>query len=144
MSLEQNLREMERGREAYWLRYPATSPVKLRWRALAVRHSFHVLPGESILDLGAGSGLWTRHLAAVLRGEALITAAVFNRDLWETAAREPLPNTSFVHVTDIGRDLPASSKPTSGTRRSCSRGRCAPSDAASGIPPARSGCESTS
>jgi len=109
MSLEQNLREMERGREAYWLRYPATSPVKLRWRALAVRHSFHVLPGESILDLGAGSGLWTRHLAAVLRGEALITAAVFNRDLWETAAREPLPNTSFVHVTDIGRDLPAES-----------------------------------
>jgi hypothetical protein len=70
MSLERNLREMERGREAYWLRYPATSPVKLRWRALAVRHSFHVLPGESILDLGAGSGLCTMHLATVLRGEA--------------------------------------------------------------------------
>ena len=55
---------MERSREAYWLRYPATSPVKLRWRALTVRHCFHVLPGESILELGAGSGLWTEHLAA--------------------------------------------------------------------------------
>lgn len=107
MSLERNLREMERGREAYWLRYPATSPVKLRWRALAVRHSFHVLPGESILDLGAGSGLWTEHLAGVLRGQARITGAVFNEDLWATASRRTLPNTAFVHVTDFDRDLPA-------------------------------------
>jgi dolichol-phosphate mannosyltransferase len=109
MRLERNLREMERGREAYWLRYPATSPVKLRWRALAVRHSFHVLRGESLLDLGAGSGLWTEHLATVLRGEALITAAVFNEDLWETASRRRLPNTTVVHVTDLARDLPAES-----------------------------------
>ena len=109
MSLERNLREMERGREAYWLRYPATSPVKLRWRALAVRHSFHVLPGDSLLELGAGSGLWTKHLATVLQGEAPITAAVFNRDLWETASRQIHPNTTFVHVTDFTRDLPAES-----------------------------------
>src|SRR6185503_19235743 len=107
MSLERNLREMERGREAYWLHYPATSPVKLRWRALAVRHSFHVLPGETILDLGAGSGLWTEHLAGVLRGEARITGAVFNEDLWATASRRTLPNTTFVHVTDFERNLPA-------------------------------------
>ncbi len=68
MSLERNLIEMERSRENYWRRYPATSPVKLRWRALTVRHCFHVLPGESILELGAGSGLWTEHLAAALHG----------------------------------------------------------------------------
>ena len=49
---------MERSRETYWLRYPQTSPMKLRWRAVTVRHSFHVLPGESIVELGAGSGLW--------------------------------------------------------------------------------------
>ena len=66
MSLERNLRAMERTRESYWRRYPATSPVKLRWRALTVRHCFHVLPGESILELGAGSGLWTAHLAEML------------------------------------------------------------------------------
>ena len=80
MFLEQNLRDMERSREAYWLRYPATSPIKLRWRALTVRHSFHVLPGESILELGAGSGLWTKHLADVLRDQNPITGAVFNRE----------------------------------------------------------------
>jgi hypothetical protein len=33
MSLELNLTSMEAGREAYWLRYPAASPIKLRWRA---------------------------------------------------------------------------------------------------------------
>jgi hypothetical protein len=75
--LVQNLREMERSREAYWLRYPVTSPTKLRWRALTFRHSFHVLPGERILELGAGSGIWTEHLAEVLRGGNPITGVVF-------------------------------------------------------------------
>jgi predicted methyltransferase len=69
---------MERSRETYWRVHPNTSPFKLVWRALTVRHSFHVLPGETILELGAGSGYWTEHLAAVLRGEHPITAAVFN------------------------------------------------------------------
>ncbi|CAN5256552.1 hypothetical protein BH18ACI2_BH18ACI2_00660 [soil metagenome] len=106
MSLEQNLREMERSREAYWRRYPATSPVKLRWRALTVRHCFHVLPGESILELGAGTGLWTEHIATALRGENPVTAAVFNEDFAAAAAGRHLPNTKFVHVTDLN-DLPA-------------------------------------
>jgi len=93
MSLETNLRAMERTREAYWRRYPATSPVKLRWRALTVRHCFHVLPGESILELGAGSGLWTEHLATTLRGQNPLTAAVFNQDLALQAEARQLPNT---------------------------------------------------
>ncbi len=108
MSLEQNLREMERSREAYWRRYPATSPVKLRWRALTVRHCFHVLPGESILELGAGSGLWTEHIATTLRGESPITAAVFNEDLAAEATTQNLPNTKIIHVTNLN-DLPAES-----------------------------------
>jgi dolichol-phosphate mannosyltransferase len=108
MSLERNLREMERSREAYWRRYPATSPVKLRWRALTVRHCFHVLPGESILELGAGSGLWTTHLADALRGENPITAAVFNRDFADDAAARAIPNTRIVHVERLS-DLPPES-----------------------------------
>ena len=43
MSLETNLRAMERSREAYWRRYPATSPVKLWWRALTVRHCLSLI-----------------------------------------------------------------------------------------------------
>jgi len=96
MSLESNLRSMEQARERYWLRYPGTLPLKLRWRALTVRHSLHVLPGERILELGAGTGLWTRHLTAVFRGQNPITAAVFNDGLAGSAA--PLPNVSYVRV----------------------------------------------
>ena len=105
MRLEEKLAEMERSREAYWLRYPATSPVRLHWRALAVRHAFHVLPGERILELGAGGGLWTDHLARVLREENPITAAVFNENLLPAAAR---PNVRFLHVHSLA-DLPPES-----------------------------------
>jgi SAM-dependent methyltransferase len=106
MSIERNLHEMELSREAYWLRYPGTSPFKLRRRALTVRHCLHVLPGERMLELGAGSGLWTEHLTAVLRGENLITAAVFHKELAEAASAKRLPNTEVVHITDLAADLP--------------------------------------
>ncbi|HXH09783.1 MAG TPA: glycosyltransferase [Alphaproteobacteria bacterium] len=109
MSLAQNLRAMERSREAYWLRYPGTSPVKLRWRALTVRHCFHILPGETLLEIGAGSGLWTEHLTTVLRGENPITAAVFNEDFMEQAAEKQLAGAKFVYVHDLMSDLPAES-----------------------------------
>src|SRR5215472_12795040 len=96
MTLERNLRQMEQTREEYWSKYPSTSPTKLRWRALTVRHCFHALPGESILELGAGSGIWTQHLASVLRGENPITAAIFNQDLFNVATQHHPPNTTFV------------------------------------------------
>jgi 2-polyprenyl-3-methyl-5-hydroxy-6-metoxy-1,4-benzoquinol methylase/glycosyltransferase involved in cell wall biosynthesis len=108
MKLEENLAEMERERERYWSRYPSTSPFKLRWRAIAVRHCFHVLPGETILELGAGSGLWTEHLTDVLRGENPIVATVFNDDFAAAAAARKLPNLRFQKVTDLA-DLPAES-----------------------------------
>lgn len=119
MSLLDNLREMERTREAYWLRHPGTSPTKLRWRAITVRHCFHVLPGESILELGAGSGLWTEHLAEVLRGENPITAAVFNRDYAEQAGRRRLPNTTVAPIDDLAALPPASFDYVVGTAILC-------------------------
>jgi dolichol-phosphate mannosyltransferase len=107
-SLQQNLIEMERQREKYWLRYPQTSPLKLRWRAIATRHCFHILPGESILELGAGGGLWTEHLTAVLRGENPITAAVFNSALADQARGKHLPGVTVALVKDL-HDLPEGS-----------------------------------
>jgi SAM-dependent methyltransferase len=98
---------MERTRESYWSAYPKTSPVKLLWRALTVRHCFHVLPSESILEIGAGSGLWTEKLADVFRGENPITAAVFNEQFLAEARGRNLPGTEFVRVEDLNRDLPA-------------------------------------
>ena len=99
-TLLQNLNEIERSREAYWLRYPATSPTRLRWRANAARHALHIAPEEKVLELGAGSCLWTEHLASVLRGASPITAAVFNRELAEQARAKKLPNTDIVLVAD--------------------------------------------
>lgn len=93
---------MEECREAYWLSYPNTSPIKLRWRALTFRHSFHVLPGETILELGAGSGIWTEHLADVLRDENPITGVVFNRRFLRESTR---PGIQYKYVEDLTRDL---------------------------------------
>ena len=85
MSVETNLAIMEKGREAYWLKYKSTAPIKLHWRAVTVRHCFHVLPSETILELGAGSGLWTVYLSEVLSGRNPILGAVFNSDFLEQA-----------------------------------------------------------
>ena len=103
-----NLSEIERSREAYWGRYPQTSPTRLRWRANAARHALHIAPGETVLELGAGSGVWTEHLAAVTGGETAITATVFNSDLAEQARERALPGTEVVLV-DHGGELPEQS-----------------------------------
>src|SRR5262245_38615771 len=96
--LQLNLSAMELARERYWAAYPNTASLKLRWRALTVRHSFHILPGESILELGAGSGLWTEHLSAALRGRNPITAAIFNDEFGKS--RRAVPNTTFIKIDD--------------------------------------------
>src|SRR5712671_2568782 len=108
MSLSANLGEMERAREAYWLRYPSTSPFRLRWRARTVRHWLHVLPGEKVLEVGAGSGLWTQHLAEALNGESPITAAVFNDHFASSGTAKNIPKTSFVHIRELA-ELPEES-----------------------------------
>jgi SAM-dependent methyltransferase len=100
-----NLREMERSREAYWQSHGGTSPTKLRWRALTVRHAFHLTPGDSILELGAGSGLWTAHLTDVLRGENPITAAVLNDDLADLASAKDLQNVTVTRLDNLSKDL---------------------------------------
>lgn len=101
MNTESNLIEMERCREAYWLRYPQMAAHKLHWRALTVRQCFHVLPGESILELGAGSGLWTEYLSRVLRHENPITAAVFSEDFANAARWRSIPQAKPVLVRSL-------------------------------------------
>jgi glycosyltransferase involved in cell wall biosynthesis/ubiquinone/menaquinone biosynthesis C-methylase UbiE len=106
MSVESNLATMERSREAYWLRYKSTASIKLRWRAVTVRHCFHVLPGETLLELGAGSGFWTAHLSEVLSRRNPVVGAVFNSDFFEKANQRDIPNVKFVLINDLLLDLP--------------------------------------
>ena len=47
------------------------------WRAQTFRHMVHLLPGQTILELGCGRGIFTRQLARVSRGENSITAVTF-------------------------------------------------------------------
>lgn len=108
MMVDQRLRAREESREAYWLRHPSTASVKLRCRASTARHCLHILPGESILEIGAGSGLWTEHLTGVLKGENPITAVVFDQKFANQGSRKRLPNTCFTLVDSL-LDLPAAS-----------------------------------
>lgn len=101
MSIEVNLSEMERSREAYWLHRPQMAAYKFLSRALTVRHCFHVLPGESILELGAGSGLWTEFLSRVLRHENPITAAVFNEEFAKDTRWASISNAKPVVVRSL-------------------------------------------
>lgn len=76
--LVESLRRRERARMDYWDRRDYFIDLRLGWRAHMARHLFHLLPGESILDLGCGDGRWTRHLAAVNDGENPVCAATFD------------------------------------------------------------------
>jgi SAM-dependent methyltransferase len=67
----------ERVSERYWSERDPINATRSWWRAQTVRHLFHLLPGESILELGCGSGQLTRALVRATRGQCPITAATF-------------------------------------------------------------------
>src|SRR5215475_5224724 len=67
----------ERATDNYWSKRDPINEDRIWWRAQTVRHMFHLLPGETILELGCGSGRFTRALSRVTRGECPITAATF-------------------------------------------------------------------
>lgn len=105
-SLGESLRSLEMAREERWRKQARSARTKLRWRALMVKHCFHILPGETVLELGGGSGMWSEQLNSVLRSENPLTVAVFTPELLAKARERQLPNTSFVRVESILDDLP--------------------------------------
>ena len=85
----------ERYRDQYWLTRDPISADRLLWRAQTFRHMVHLLPEQSILELGSGQGLVTRQLHRVSRGENPITAVTFSPD---TARPGFLPESiEFLH-----------------------------------------------
>ena len=70
----------ERVREVYWKRRDPIIEDRMLWRAQTFRHVMHVLPGQSILEIGCGDGAFTRQLAKVTRGECPLTTVTFDAD----------------------------------------------------------------
>src|SRR4051812_36537585 len=77
------LRQREQFRERYWRKKDPIINERLLWRAQTFRHMVHLLPGQSILELGCGSGLFTRQLHKVSRGENQITAITFQEEFYK-------------------------------------------------------------
>src|SRR5436305_15236353 len=68
----------EQYRDQYWQRRDPIYEDRLLWRAQTFRHMVHLLPNQTILELGAGQGLFTQQLLRVSRGKHSITVVMFN------------------------------------------------------------------
>lgn len=88
-ALTDTLALRERLREAYWERRDPIIDDRMLWRAQTFRHVMHLLPGQSILELGCGDGAFTRQLAKVTRGECPLTAVTFDPDARRPARLPP-------------------------------------------------------
>lgn len=70
----------ENFRDRYLQRRDPIAEDRMLWRAQTFRHLVHLLPGQTILELGCGRGMLTRQLARVSRGGNAITAVTFAPD----------------------------------------------------------------
>ena len=93
----------EHYRDRYWLKRDPIYRDRLLWRAQTFRHIVHLLPGQTVLELGCGQGLFTQQLVRVSRGENPITAVTFNA----TGDRpENLPSSvNFVNITESSQAI---------------------------------------
>ena len=92
----------ENFRDQYLNQHDPICEDRLLWRAQAFRHMVHLLPGQSILELGCGQGLFTKQLLRVSRNENPITAVTF------TAQPKPqdLPDSvDFINSQSLLNDL---------------------------------------
>ena len=102
-SPDELLAGFERYREWYLKNRDPISEDRMLWRAQTFRHLVHLLPGQTVLELGCGSGVFTRRLASVCRGENPITAVTF-ADGTSRPAQLPT-NIEFLHASSISESL---------------------------------------
>lgn len=88
------LERREKYRDWYLENKDPISADRHQWQAHSFRHLVHLLPEESILELGSGLGLFTQALLDMTRGRNPITAARF-------AEAGPAPGTGGGQVENI-------------------------------------------
>ena len=89
----------ERYRDDYWRNRDPIINDRLLWRAQTFRHTVHLLPRETILELGCGELRLTRALLRVSRNENPITAATFQ--VSPAVPSEVLPDVEFIQLQDF-------------------------------------------
>lgn len=77
----------EQYRDQYWKKRDPIYQDRLLWRAQSFRHMVHLLPGQTILEIGSGQGFFTQQLLQVSRQENPITSVTFT----EHSRPEDLP-----------------------------------------------------
>src|SRR3989338_9218596 len=78
--LADKLYVQEKSRMGYWGQYDHFIAERMQWRAPTLRHIFHILPRQKILEIGAGSGIFTQAMIKVTRNECPVTAVVFSKE----------------------------------------------------------------
>lgn len=73
----ENLSLQEKQRAVYWDTRDAFVSLRMEWRASMARHLFHIIPGQEILEIAAGNGLFTEPFINVTRDQCKVTATVF-------------------------------------------------------------------
>jgi len=81
--LASRLSSQEDSRMQYWSQYDPFIDVRMGWRASTMRHLFHILPGQKILEIGAGDGKFTQALLKATRNECEIISVVFSKKFEE-------------------------------------------------------------
>lgn len=79
-SLIETLALRERYRDDYIRDRDPIADDRMLWRAQTFRHLTHLLPGQTIVELGCGQGVLTRQLVYVSRGKNPVTAVTFASD----------------------------------------------------------------
>lgn len=93
----------EQYRDEQWLKRDRIYKDRLIWRAQTFRHLAHLLPGQTILELGAGHGLFTRQLLRITRGENPITSVSFDSN--QTPKENLAKSVEFICASSIPGEL---------------------------------------
>ena len=72
---------------------------RMHWRAQSFRHMMHIMPGQAILELGCGQGMFTKQVVHVTRGENPITAVTFAPETGGFRASHP--KVELIHVREL-------------------------------------------
>ena len=90
-------------RDDYWQRRDPIYADRLLWRSQTFRHLVHLLPGQTILELGCGRGLFTKALAGTAGAKNPLTAVSFAQGDFRPA--DIPPSVEFHRVSSLPGEL---------------------------------------